>query len=158
MDLRTRQPRRLSESNGIDTSPSYSPDGRQIVFESDRSGDQQLYVMNADGTDPHRISFGPTRYGSPAWSPDGDLIAFTRIGATLNIGVMTPEGRDEKILTNGWQDEAPSWAPSGQTLLFQRTDQAGRSKLLSVAADGGEAVSLPTPQDGSDPNWSPVRS
>jgi hypothetical protein len=43
-------------------------------------------------------------------------------------------------------------------LLFQRTDQAGHSKLLSVAADGGEAVSLPTPQDGSDPNWSPVRS
>jgi TolB protein len=71
---------------------------------------------------------------------------------------MTPEGSNEKILTNGWQDEAPSWAPSGQTLLFQRTDQAGHSKLLSVAADGGEAVSLPTPQDGSDPNWSPVRS
>jgi TolB protein len=149
---------RLTGTPGVDSSPSFSPDGRQIVFESDRSGDQQLYVMNADGSGVHRISFGPTRYGSPAWSPDGGLIAFTRIGATLQIGVMTPEGRDEKILTNGWQDEGPSWAPSGQTLLFQRTDQAGHSKLLSVAADGGETISLPTPQDGSDPNWSPVRS
>jgi TolB protein len=150
---------RLTGTPGVDSSPSFSPDGRQIVFESDRSGDQQLYVMNADGSDVHRISFGPTRYGSPVWGPEGDLIAFTRIGATLQIGVMTPEGREEKILTNGWQDEGPSWAPSGQTILFQRTDQAsGRSKLLSVAATGGDTVPLATPQDGSDPSWSPVRS
>jgi TolB protein len=150
---------RLTGTPGVDSSPSFSPDGRKIVFESDRSGDQQLYVMNANGSDPHRISFGPTRYGSPAWSPDGDLIAFTSIGANLQIGVMTPDGRDMKIITNGWQDEGPSWAPSGQTILFQRTDRVtGRPKLLSVPATGGDAVPLTTPQDGSDPNWSPVRS
>jgi TolB protein len=149
---------RLTGTPGVDTSPSFSPDGRQIVFESDRSGDQQIYVMYANGSSPHRISFGRARYGSPVWSPDGDLIAFTRIADNLQVGVMTPEGRDEKILTNGWQDEGPSWSPSGQAVLFQRADRAGHSKLFTVPVSGGEAVPLPTPQDGSDPNWSPTRS
>lgn len=150
---------RLTGTPGVDSSPSFSPDGTRIVFESDRSGDQQLYVMNADGSDPHRISFGPTRYGSPAWSPDGKQIAFVRIGANLQVGVMTPEGREEKILTNGWQDEGPSWSPSGQSILFQRTDPAtGRPRLMTVPATGGDAVPLATPDEGSDPAWSPTRS
>jgi TolB protein len=150
---------RLTGTPGVDTSPSFSPDGSKIVFESDRSGDQQLYVMNADGSDAHRISFGASRYGSPTWSPEGSLIAFTRIGATLQIGVMAPDGTGERILTSGWQDEGPSWAPSGQTILFQRTEQAtGRPSLLNVPASGGEAIRVATPNEGSDPNWSPVRS
>ena len=150
---------RLTALPGVDTSPSFSPDGSKIVFESDRSGDQQLYVMNADGSDQHRISFGGAKYGSPVWSPTGELIAFTRIGGNLSIGIMTPEGRDEKSLTTGWQDEGPSWSPSGQTVLFQRTDQSTtRPRLFSVALDGSPPAPLATPQDGSDPSWSPARN
>ena len=62
----------LAGSPAIDTGPSYSPDGTQIAFESDRGGSQQIYVMNADGSNQHRISFGDGKYGTPVWSPRGD--------------------------------------------------------------------------------------
>src|SRR3546814_5186699 len=77
---------------GVQTCALPISDGRQIVFESDRSGGQQLYVMNADGSNPHRISFGGGRYATPEWSPRGDLIAFTKIAGNFRIGVMTPSG------------------------------------------------------------------
>jgi TolB protein len=153
-------PVRLTGSPGADTSPSYSPDGRRIVFESDRSGDQQLYMMNADGSGQRRISFGGGRYAQPVWGPRGDLIAFTKMGGgSFRIGVMSPSGGGEKILTNSWQDESPSWAPNGQYVMFNRTTQgSGDTALYAVSVNGGAARRLPTPQNGSDPSWSPLQS
>lgn len=151
---------RLTSTPGVDTSASFSPDGSKIVFESDRSGSQQLYVMNADGSEQRRISFSGARYGSPVWSPDGGLIAVTRIaGNALQIALMTPDGADERLLSDGTLDEAPSWAPGGQMVLFHRTDPAtGRAKLYSVPVAGGAPRLVATPQDGSDASWSGARS
>jgi TolB protein len=152
-------PQRLTDSPGIDTGGSYSPDGRQIAFESDRSGTQQIYVMSADGSSPHRISFGGGRYATPSWSPRGDLIAFTRTGGgAFRIGVMSPSGGGEKLLTNSWGDEGPSWAPNGRVLMFFRSAQgSGRPDLWSVDLTGVNAHRIPTPLDGSDPSWGPIR-
>src|SRR4029079_8905421 len=69
-------PQRLTTSPGVDTDPSFSPDGSRIVCESDRGGSQQLYIMNADGSAERRMSFGGGWYASPVWSPDGEWIAF----------------------------------------------------------------------------------
>lgn len=153
-------PRRLTDAPGVDTSPSYSPDGRRIVFESDRSGSQQLYTMNADGTNQRRISFGGGQFASPVWSPRGDLIAYTRIGGgAFRIGVMNPSGRGERLLTNSWQDEGPSWAPNGQFVMFHRTRQgSGEASLYAVPAQGGRVRLMPTPLGGSDPSWSPLKN
>lgn len=152
-------PSRLTTSSGIDTGGSYSPDGSQIVFESDRSGAQQIYVMNADGSNQHRISFGSGRYATPVWSPKGDLIAFTHIGGTFQIGVMSPDGSNQKLLTNGWQDESPTWSPNGRVIMFFRTTQggSGKSDLWSVDKTGVAERKIPTPLDGSDPAWGPLR-
>lgn len=148
-------PRRLTTSPGVDTSPAFSPDGRRIVFESDRSGSQQLYVMSADGSDQRRISFGQARYAAPSWSGEGDLIAFTRIaGEGLRIGVMTADGGDERVLTAGPFDESPSWAPNSRNLLFSRWTPAGARTILTVSTAGGEPRRAPTPQGGSDADWS----
>ena len=153
------EPRRLTTAPGADTSPSFSPDGRQIVFESDRSGTQQLYVMNSDGSSQRRISFGGGRYASPIWSPTGNLIAFTKIAGPFRIGVMNAGGGGERILTDGWQDEGPSWAPNGQFVMFHRTPQgAGAARLYAVPVTGGSARIMPTPVGGSDPSWSPINS
>ncbi len=164
MDLRTRKATRITDSPAIDTSPSYSPDGKQIVFNSDRGGTQQLYVMNADGGDIKRISgFSSGRYGTPVWSPRGDLIAFTKIeGGQFFIGVMRPDGSGERLLTQAFLVEAPTWAPNGRVLMYFRQTQSdargqgGRTRLYSIDLTGYNEREVITPQDASDPAWSPL--
>ena len=158
MDLRTRAVTRLTFDPAIDTAPSFSPDGRQITFESDRGGSQQVYVMNADGSNQHRISFGTGHNGTPVWSPRGDLIAFTKVqNAAIRVGVMHPDGSGERMLSNGWQDEGPTWAPNGRVLMFTRTLQGGRgSQIWSIDVTGRNERRVTTPGDASDPAWSPL--
>ncbi len=164
MDLRTRRKARLTSNPAIDTSPSFAPDDRHIVFNSDRGGSQQLYVMNADGSDVRRISFGNGRYATPVWSPRGDLIAFTKIaGGQFSIGVMRPDGSGERILTDGFLVEGPTWAPNGRVLMYFRqtpSDRNGRgatSRLYTIDLTGYNDREVVTPQDGSDPAWSPLK-
>jgi TolB protein len=158
MDLRTRKVSRLTYTPSIDTSPSFSPDGKQIVFESDRGGSQQIYVMNTDGSNPHRISFGEGKNGTPVWSPRGDLIAFTNQSkGAFRIAVMRPDGAGERVLSNGWEDEGPTWAPNGRVLMFSRTIQGGRgSQIWSIDVTGRNQRRVSTPGDASDPAWSPL--
>ncbi len=157
LDIGTGQTRRLTSANAIDTSPSFSPDGRRIVFESDRGGSQQLYVMNADGTGVERISFGEGRAASPVWSPRGDLIAFVRIrGGQFRIAVIRPDGSGERMLSDGWQDENPSWSPNGRVILFTRTERNGRSGLASIDLTGRNERRIPTPLEASDASWGPL--
>ncbi len=158
MDLASKQTTRLTDSSAIDTSPSYSPDGDRICFESDRGGTQQIYVMSAGGGGAQRISFGDGRYSTPVWSPKGDFIAFTKQGkGDFSIGVMKPDGSDERILTEGFHNEGPTWAPNGLFLMFFR-DPGGSagSKIYMTDVFGRQEFLVPTPSYASDPAWSPL--
>ncbi len=162
MDLRSRAVRRLSNNAAIDTSPSFSPDGRQIVFNSDRGGSPQLYVMDADGGNVRRVSFGDGRYATPVWSPRGDLIAFTKIHqGRFHIGVMRSDGSGERLLTEGFHVEGPTWAPNGRVLMYFQKDPAdarggGGSRLYTIDLTGFNQRQVVTPLDASDPAWSPL--
>lgn len=159
MDLRSRNTTRLTTGAAIDTAPSFSPDGSQIVFESDRGGKQQLYVMPASGGGAKRISFGNGRYSTPVWSPRGDLIAFTKqSGGQFLIGVMRPDGSGERILTEGFHNEGPTWAPNGRVLMFFRESPGanGGPKLYSIDLTGYNERAVTTPSFASDPAWSPL--
>ena len=162
MDLNTRQSKRLTDHPAIDTSPSFSPDGKQVVFNSDRGGSQQIYVMDSDGSDVKRISFGKGRYATPVWSPRGDLIAFTKfLEGSFYIGVMRSDGSGERLLSESYLEEGPTWAPNGRVLMFYRQgrmDNAGRAqaRLYSVDLTGKNLQVIPTPMDASDPAWSPL--
>lgn len=158
MDLRSRATTRLTSTAAIDTSPSYSPDGTQIVFESDRGGRQQLYMMGADGSNQRRVSFGDGSYSTPVWSPRGDLIAFTKqSGGKFSIGVMRTDGSGERILTTGFHNEGPTWAPNGRVLMFFRQPAgAGGPQIHSIDLTGYNEQRVATPSFASDPAWSPL--
>lgn len=159
MDLKSRQTRRLTSGPSIDTGPSYSPDGGQVVFESDREGTQQLYVMNADGSGIRRISFGDGRYSTPVWSPRGDYIAFTKqYSGRFLIGVMKPDGSGERVLSEGFHNEGPTWAPNGRVLMFFRESRGANAgpRIYSVDITGYNEQVVETPSFASDPAWSPL--
>jgi len=159
MDLRSRSTVQLTNSQAINTSPCYAPDGRQIVFQSDRDGSQQIYVMNANGSNQRRISSGGGSYSTPVWSPRGDLIAFTKqAGSQFLIGVMKPDGSGERVLTEGFHNEGPTWAPNGRVLMFFRESPgaSGGPRLFSIDLTGYNERLVATPSFGSDPAWSPL--
>jgi TolB protein len=160
MDLRSKATTRLTNTQAIDTAPSYSPDGSQICFESDRGGHPQVYVMAAAGGQAQRISFGDGTYSTPVWSPRGDYIAFTKqTAAQFAIGVMKPDGSGERILTEGFHNEGPTFAPNGRVIMYF-SDVAGGPgpSLYTIDISGRNQQRVPTPSFASDPAWSPLLS
>lgn len=165
MDLRSKATTRLTDTPAIDTSPSYSPDGARVCFESDRGGKPQIYVMPATGGPAQRISFskddnGGGSYSTPVWSPRGDYIAFTKQGGgQFSVGIMKPDGSGERVLTSGFHNEGPTFAPNGRVLMFFR-DPGGNSgpSLFTVDISGRNEQRVPTPGFASDPAWSPLLS
>ena len=163
MDLRTRRARRITQHPAIDTSPSASPDGKRIVFNSDRGGSPQIYIMSRSDSDAKRISFGKGRYSTPVWSPRGDLIAFTRqYKGRFFIGVMRPDGSGERMLSESFLDEGPTWSPNGRVLMFfrkKRTERGGgggESYIFSVDLTGHNLRRVVTPGEAAHPAWSPL--
>ena len=138
MDLRSKQTTRLTDTPAIDTAPCYSPDGTRICFESDRGGSQQIYVMAAGGGAAQRISFGEGRYSTPVWSPRGDYIAFTgQAGGQFSIGILKPDGSGERVLTAGFHNEGPTFAPNGRVHdVLPRSRPAGHSSTRSTSPAG----------------------
>jgi TolB protein len=160
MDLRSKATTRLTDTAAIDTAPSYAPDGSRICFESDRGGSPQIYIMSANGGPAQRISFGEGSYSTPVWSPRGDVIAFTRqYQGKFAIGVMKTDGSGERILTEGFHNEGPTFAPNGRVVMFFR-DPGGNSgpSLFTIDLTGRNEQRVPTPAYASDPAWSPLLS
>ena len=135
-----------------------SPDDQQLVFVSDRTGKEQIFYRQL-GT---RVEFQLTRSGAssdPAWSPDGTMIAFTRlVRGNAQIHILDPFTGDEKALTRGrYNSEQPSWSPDGKQIVFAAIS-TGVSKLYVMFIDGtGRRRLTRTPRDfeESAPNWRP---
>ena len=121
--------------------------------------------MKSDGTGLKRISFGDGLYGTPVWSPRGDLIAFTKVrNQKFYIGVMRTDGTGERLLTENFYQEAPSWSPNGRLLVFYRETKSAKTgegfsaKLWSIDITGYNEKQLKTETDASDPSWSSLLS
>lgn len=150
-------PRRLTDDPGNDIFPTWSADGRNIAFVSDRDGNREIYVMKADGTQQVNLTHDPSEDWTPAWSLDGTTIAFASYrDANWEIYAMNADGSNPQRLTrsNG-ADYAPCWSPDGQYIAFQ-SNRDGNWEIYVMARDGKGLQRL-TDDEATDsaPSWSP---
>ena len=153
------RPKRITFSSGASTSPSWNPKtGQQVAFVSDRGGIPQLYVMNADGSSQTKVDLADKGYViDPAWSPNGQLLAFSwrRPSGNYDLYIMEIATRQLVELTRDvGRNERPSWAPDGRHLIFEST-RTGTRQIWSMLADGTGARQLTTKGQNESPNWSP---
>ncbi|MEY4862863.1 MAG: translocation protein TolB [Pseudomonadota bacterium] len=148
-------PRRLTTSSSIDTEPVFAADGRTLYFTSDRGGAPQIYRTLVSGGETARVTFGAPYNTSPRVSPDGRLLAFiTRRGGYF-VGLKDLGTGNETVLTDGGQEEAPSFAPNGQWIMYA-TRAGGRESLMAVSIDGRIRQRLTnTLGDIREPAWGP---
>ncbi len=148
--------RRVMRSPLIDTEPHFAPDGSSIVFTSDRSGSPQIYQVPASGGDARRITFNGSYNISPALSPDSNnLVYVTRRDGAYRIAMQNMDTGSEQILTDGTDDQSPSFAPNGMQVLYSAV-QNGRSVLAVVSTDGRVRQTLSTLEGKvQEPTWGP---
>jgi TolB protein len=159
IDAAGTHPKRITYSNGANTSPSWNPKtGQQVAFVSDRGGIPQLYIMNADGANQMKVDLPDMGYViDPAWSPNGQLLAFSwrRPNGNYDLYVMEIATRQLVELTRDvGRNERPSWAPDGRHIVFEST-RTGTRQIWSMIADGTDARQLTTQGQNESPNWSP---
>ena len=134
-----RVPTRLISSTAVDYFPSYSPDGREIAFASYRSGAQEIWVREANGTNPRQLTFFDTPLtGGAVWSPDGGQITFSspRKGSQDVYVVPRAGGTPRRLTTSPAVDRPGSWSPDGRWIYFH-SNRTGRNEVWKVPAEGG---------------------
>lgn len=156
MDLATRALTKITSGHFLDTQPSYSPNGRQIVFSSNRNGLAQLYTMNVNGSNLKLLSGdGVSSYTMPSWSPYGDYISFIQQRqGVVSLGIIKKDGTGKKILVTGFKLADPTWAPGGQAIIFTKGAANGVSNLYKVDINGSNLHQLPLRVNAVQADWS----
>jgi Tol biopolymer transport system component/DNA-binding winged helix-turn-helix (wHTH) protein len=136
-------PHSLIQSSRADHSPNYAPDGKRIVFVSDRSGVYQVWTADADGANQLQLTDTANPAGSPRFSPDGKSIVFdAQIEGSSNIFIINANGGESRNLTNSpVRDVLPSWSADGKYVIFT-SNRGGDYQLWKIPTEGGEAVQL----------------
>jgi hypothetical protein len=131
----------LISSTRSDTAAEYSPDGKRIVFSSDRSGGFEIWVCEAGGSNPARLTdLGGNNAAVPHWAPDGRLVAFqARSEGNTDIYVISAEGgRPRRLTEDPAEDTLPGWSRDGRWIYFA-SNRGGGLQIWRMTADGGEA-------------------
>jgi TolB protein len=129
----------------------------RIAFASNRDGNFEVYIMNADGSGQRNLTNHPALDSRPAWSPDGAKLAFfSDRDGSRDIYAMDADGSNVVRLTdNPASDHTPAWSPDGDKIAFV-SDRAGRSQIWTMNADGsGQRVLTPRLSDARTPAWTP---
>jgi TolB protein len=157
LDLAAQVLTRLTNDPSIDTEPMWSNDGQKIYFMSDRAGGPQIYEINVDNPrQVRRLTHEGNYNARPRVSPDGKKLAFMhREGSDDRIAVLDLSTNALQVLTQGHDDESPSFAPNGAILIYA-THARGRGVLATVSVDGRVQTTLASSSgEVQEPVWSP---
>jgi Tol biopolymer transport system component len=149
-------PAPIAASTLDEQTPDYSPDGKRLAFASTRSGVEEIFIANADGSNPMQItSMGGPQCSNPRWSPDGRLILFnSRRDGSADLYLLAPDtGELHRITTHPAEEFEPRWSRDGKTIYFG-SNRTGRSEVWRMPATGGEPVQI-TKQGGTTATESP---
>jgi Tol biopolymer transport system component len=139
-----------------DYTPDYSPDGKRLAFTSTRSGTEEIWIANADGTKPRQVtSIGGPMCANPRWSPDGQTILFhSRRDGSADLYILQPDtGKLDRLTDHPAEDVEPRWSRDGRTVYFGST-RDGRREVWKMPAAGGAAARI-TMQGGLTATESP---
>jgi TolB protein len=152
--------RRITVGRGSDnTSPTFSPDGRRLAFTSGRLGHPEIYISDADGTNPQTLTYsvGDQNYRSnPDWSPDGRLVAYQsqQTDGSFQLNTISLRDRSVKQLTSDGSNEDASWAPDSRHIIFSST-RTGSKQLFVIDSESGRWRQLTRNGGVRLPAWSP---
>jgi len=157
----------LTHGEGGNRDPRWSPDGTRVAFMSTRSGVEQLYVMNANGSGVVQLTHSPGFKSGVDWSPDGTRIAYasSEAGITGPLGIIHAPGdiyvarsdgqAARRLTSGGGLNVDPEWSPDGTSIAFF-SDRGGPGEIWVMAADGSQVRRLTDgPSLNASPSWSP---
>jgi TolB protein len=156
LTLATKAVKQLTNTPAIDTEPAWAPDGQSLYFTSDRAGGPQIYQVSVAGGNARRVSFEGNYNARPRVAPDGQSVAVVHNDrGNFRVGLMDLRNRTLRVLSDGSQDESPSFAPNGGMIIYATRD-AGRGVLAAVSTDGRVQQRIAaTEGDVREPVWSP---
>jgi len=144
-DGKMNRPMNLISSTRSEGNPQFSPDGKRIVFVSDRSSlsGEEIWVCDSNGSNAIQLTSLGAHSGTPHWSPDGERIAFdSNAEGQWEIYVISANGgKPRRLTTNPAKDDAPSWSRDGKWIYFC-SDRTGEDQVWKMSASGGEAIQL----------------
>jgi Tol biopolymer transport system component len=159
IDIDSLDETRLTDASSDDQGPSWSPDGKHIVFFSTHDGNVQIFMMDSDGSHTTRLTNDQAYNWRPAWSPDGQHIAFMSYhGAHNQIYMMRLDDSSVTRLTNDlYEDSAPSWSPDGKHIAFQSSSSIGNARICILDLNGEDTTCLQNDLANAwEPVWQPL--
>jgi len=162
VDIAGGTPQILTPASYTATEPVWSPDGREIAFSATRNGNQDLYLMNADGTNIRRLTTSPATDEWPSFSPDGTTVVYSNSGTrplddsgfspTSRLYIVSAAGgRPTRVSSHDFAETQPSWSPDGTMIAYQAD---GEIAVMNADGTGSRAVSGQR-AGGFTPRWSP---
>ena len=139
----------------MDLQPAWSPSGDRIAFKSDRSGNDDIWIVNAGGGIPTKVTDDPAADTRPSWSPDGTRIVFlSERSENPDLWIVGANGGEVQQITFGpRREDSPAWSPDGKWIAF-----VAEEDLWVMPAQGGDAIQITTGAGANEPAWSPDSS